>query len=79
MKNAISYLKTTIATTVILVGATTSSYGASINNIFSDTFGAQAAGLQLTRSTPEPETMLLLGIGLLLLATVLKRGKRKQS
>lgn len=79
MKKAIRYLKTTIATIVVLGGTTTLSYGANVNNILNNTFGAQADGLQLTGSAPEPESMLLLGIGLLLLATVLRKGKKKRS
>lgn len=79
MKKAIRYLKIIIASLVLLVGATTSSYGANVHNIFSNMFGEQVGGLQLAGSAPEPETMLLLGIGLLLLATVLRRGKKKQS
>lgn len=79
MKKAINYLRTTITTIVLLVGATVSSYAANVNNILSNTFDAQASGLQLTSSTPDPESMLLLGIGLLLLVTVLRRGKKKRS
>ena len=79
MKRSISYLKTSIATVVFLFSVTSLSYGANAQNIFSNAFDGQANGLQLIRSTPEPATLLLLGVGLLLLASVLRRGKKKSS
>ena len=77
MKNTFGCLKTTIATVVLTVGNSASCYGASINNVFSNILGEQAQGVQLINTTPEPETMLLFGIGLILLAAVSRKGKKK--
>lgn len=73
MKNIFKNLKSAAATIVLTIGSATTSYGANLNS----TLGEQINVLQLNNSSPEPETMLLLGIGLLLLATVARKGKSK--
>lgn len=75
MKNIWRYLQSVTATIVLLVGSVTISYGESLNSALPTSLGEQLDVLQLNSSAPEPETMLLLGIGLLLMATVARKGK----
>ncbi len=75
MKTIIHYLKTIVTTTALLVTTATVSYGSNLNSVVNSTFVEQFDVLNLRSSAPEPVTMLLLGIGLLLLAAVAKKGK----
>ncbi len=75
MKTIIDYLKTIVTTTALLVTTATVSYGSNLDSVVNSTFVEQFDVLNLRSSTPEPVTMLLLGIGLLLLAAVAKKGK----
>lgn len=77
MKKALHYLKSIVPTTVLLVSSTTASYAANLNSVMSSTLVEQFDVLNLRSSTPEPVTMLLLGVGLLLLAAVARKGKSK--
>ena len=77
MKKAFNYFKSIVSTTALLVGTATTSYGSQISNSFSNGIGEQIKGLQLSNTTPEPENMLLLGVGLILLAAVARKGKNK--
>ena len=77
MKNIVRYLHTVTATIVFLIGSATLSYGANTSGALSKSISEQLDVLQLGSSSPEPETMLLLGIGLLLMATVARKGKSR--
>ncbi len=72
------YLKSAVATTVLLLGSNMFCYadvldGGTLGNIQID----PGQSFQISAS-PEPATMLLLGIGLVLLAGVAKKGKGEQ-
>lgn len=72
-------LKSVVATTVLLLGSNTFCFAdvldsGVLRNIQID----PGQSFQISASTPEPATMLLLGIGLVLLAGVAKKGKGEQ-
>ncbi len=72
-------LKSAVATTVLLLGSNTFCYadvlvGGALRNMQID----PGQSFQISASAPEPATMLLLGIGLVLLAGVAKKGKGEQ-
>lgn len=69
-------IKSVIAATVVLLASKTFSYaavldGGVLRNIQTDS----GQNFQISASTPEPATMLLLGIGLVLLAGVARKGR----
>ncbi len=77
MTQVFNYLTTIVSTALLLAGSVATSYGSQVNNPFNKGLGEQTQLFQLTHTTPEPETMLLLGIGLILLAAVARKGKKK--
>ena len=72
------YIKVIVATVMLLIGSNTFCFADILNGTLSNIQIDSAQNFQ-TSAAPEPATMLLFGIGLVLLAAVARKGNNKLS